>query len=63
LWLQYKAYSFPLTVRQDHRRVATTGVLVTTRTGFPPQVRGSICMARDAVTAAAGVISGINFEG
>jgi hypothetical protein len=63
LWLRVQAYVQPVILCQDHLRVSTTAVLVTTRTGFPPQVTGWICMAGDGQTAAAGVISGTNFAG
>jgi hypothetical protein len=39
LWLQIQGYGLHVMLRQDHLRVLTTGVLVTTRTGFPLQVR------------------------
>src|SRR4051794_14408956 len=39
LWLQVPGYVLPATLCQDQRRVSPTAVLVTTRTGFPPQVR------------------------
>ena len=42
LWLRYQAYDYPLLLCQDHKRVSTTAVLVSTRTGFPPQVSGVI---------------------
>src|SRR4051812_1843574 len=35
LWLQVPGYVLPVTLCQDQRRVSTTAVLVTTRTGFP----------------------------
>ena len=41
LWLQVQAYVQHVTLCQDHLLVLTTGVLVSTRTGFPPQLRGS----------------------
>jgi hypothetical protein len=39
LWLRVQDYFVLPTLRQDQLPVLTTAVLVTTRTGFPPQVR------------------------
>jgi hypothetical protein len=62
LWLRVQAYVQPVTLCQDHLRVSTTGVLVTTRTGFPLQLRSVISTAGDVLTAGAGASSGTNFE-
>src|SRR4051795_3285019 len=35
LWLRLQGYVLPVTLCQDHLTVSTTGVLVSTRTGFP----------------------------
>jgi hypothetical protein len=51
LWLQVQAYGYLLTLSQDHLRVSTTGVLVTTRTGFHLQVSALIGRPRDGQTA------------
>src|SRR3954452_6819684 len=42
LWLRLQGYVLPTTLCQDQLRVSATGVLVTTRTGFPPQVSPGI---------------------
>ena len=42
LWLQIQGYVQPMTLRQDQLLVSATGALVTTRTGFPLQVRPAI---------------------
>src|SRR3954449_9199851 len=63
LWLQLQAYVQPVMFCQDRLRVSTTGVLVTTRTGFPPQVRRLNCMVGDVPTAGAVVVSATNSGG
>jgi hypothetical protein len=57
LWLRVQAYVQLVMLCQDHVTVLTTGVLVTTRTGFPPQLRSVNCTAGDGRTADAGGIS------
>ena len=54
LWLQLQGYVQPMTLRQDHQLVSATGVLVTTRTGFPLQVRPAICRRHDGADAGGG---------
>ena len=51
LWLQLQGYVQPMTLSQDHLRVSTTGVLVTTRTGFHLQVSALIGRPGDGQTA------------
>ena len=51
LWLQLQGYVEPMTFRQDHLPVLTTAVLVTTRTGFPLQLRSPISTSGDVLTA------------
>jgi hypothetical protein len=63
LWLRVPAYVQLVMLCQDPLRVSTTGVLVTTRTGFPPQVRRLNCMAGDVPTAGAVDISATNSGG
>ena len=52
LWLRVQAYDHLVMLCQDRLRVLTTGGLVTTRTGFPLQVRPGMCMADDGRTGA-----------
>src|SRR3954471_13136889 len=54
LWLRLQGYVLPLLLCQDHLRVLTTGALVTTRTGFPPQVRPGIFRHGGGRTGASG---------
>jgi hypothetical protein len=54
LWLRLQGYVLPVTLCQDHLRVLTTGVLVTTRTGFPPQVSAVTGASGDGGTGAGG---------
>jgi hypothetical protein len=63
LWLRVQAYVQPVMLCQDQMRVSTTAVLVTTRTGFPPQVRRLNCMVGDVPTAAAVDISATSSGG
>ena len=51
LWLQIQGYVLPATLCQDHLPVSTTGVLVTTRTGFHLQVSALIGRPADGQTA------------
>src|SRR3954465_3053390 len=44
LWLRLQGYVLPVTLCQDHLRVSTTGVLVTTRTGFPCRSAVTACL-------------------
>jgi hypothetical protein len=62
LWLRVPAYVQPVMLCQDQMRVSTTAVWVTTRTGFPPQVRPGMFMADDGQTAGGVDISGTSFE-
>ena len=62
LWLRVQAYVQLVTLCRDQQRVLTTAVLVTTRTGFPPQLRSLIYTGDGVLTAGAEVISGTNFE-
>jgi hypothetical protein len=54
LWLQVQGYGLHVMLRQDHQLVSATGVLVTTRTGFPLQVRPAICKPGDGRTGDGG---------
>jgi hypothetical protein len=52
LWLQVQGYVLPVTLCQDHLRVSGSAVLVSTRTGFHPQVRPRISTRGDGQTGA-----------
>src|SRR3954447_14531844 len=54
LWLQLQGYVLPLLLCQDHVRVSATSVLVSTRTGFPPQVSPRISRPGGGSTGAGG---------
>src|SRR4051794_6845846 len=54
LWLQLQGYVLPVTLCQDPKRVSTTAVLVTTRTGFPPQLSPEIFRHGGGRTGASG---------
>jgi hypothetical protein len=62
LWLQIQGYGLYVMLRQDHQLVSTTGALVTTRTGFPPQVRVGMFRPDDGTTGAGGHTFGIRYE-
>src|SRR3954470_11873912 len=51
LWLRLQGYVLPLLLCQDHLRVLTTAVLVSTRTGFHPQVSHGVSTASGGGTA------------
>src|SRR4051812_2639294 len=63
LWLQRQAYGLLLFLCQDHRRVSATAVLVTTRTGFPPQVRHGIFRHGGGQTDASGGVCATSLGG
>jgi hypothetical protein len=63
LWLQVQGYGLHVMLRQDHQLVSTTGALVTTRTGFPLQVRPAILRSDDGTTGAGDHIFGTKYVG
>ena len=63
LWLQIQSYGLHVMLRQDHQLVSTTGALVTTRTGFPPQVRVGMFRPDDGTTGAGDHIFGTKCVG
>jgi hypothetical protein len=62
LWLRLQGYVLPVTLCQDHLRVLTTGVLVSTQTGFHPQVSRGVSTASDGGTAGDGASCAISSE-
>jgi hypothetical protein len=63
LWLQIQGYGLHGMLRQDHQLVSTTGALVTTRTGFPLQVRPAIFRSDGGTTGAGDHIFGTKLVG